>query len=72
MTRTATTGLGRMKTLAVGVMAVGAVLVTAPAASAGPAVSPTGNFCAYNSATGALACVDAEKDYPAAKEAVGI
>lgn len=72
MSRTATTTLGWMRRLTVAVMAAGAMIAAAPAASAAPVVSSTGNYCAYNSTNGVTACVDAEKDYPAAKAAAGI
>jgi hypothetical protein len=44
---------------------------SAPSAAAGR-IDDAGSFCAFNSATGVLACVDDEQDYPAAKRAAGV
>lgn len=48
-----------------------AMLAGSPAAhaEAEPVVSTTGNYCAYSIDSKKLACVEAEKDYPAAKAA---
>ena len=49
---------------------------TAPGAAASPAAAtpiahPVGDYCAFNSTTGALACVDDESDYDVALRAAG-
>ncbi|WP_029136647.1 hypothetical protein [Nakamurella lactea] len=44
---------------------------SAPSAAAGR-IDDAGSFCAFNSATGVLACVDDLQDYPAAKQAAGV
>jgi len=60
-----------VRTAAIVVMAA-AAMTTAQDASAAPAISTSGNYCAFNSATGKIACVEAEKDYNAAKVAAGV
>ena len=51
-------------------LTVAMLAATSPAhADTGPVVSATGNYCAYSADAKKLACVDAEKDYPAAKAA---
>lgn len=49
---------------------ISSVMLIAPSASAeAKPTSPSGKYCAFNSATAVMACVDEEKDYPVAKAA---
>lgn len=57
----------------VGVFALLAAALVVPAtASADGVVKADGKFCAYNSVTGVMACVDALSDYPQAQRVAGV